>query len=170
MISHALTMNHGLGTRIIGRCFLPYQAKERTDGGFDLLFNLRSNFGGLRQQTGVGLGIDYRRRDKQFVLKIKEVESHIETRLPLLILNDSTLNEERTFDFEDYLLVKPNKHFLKRYGRTVLCKGGVLTIPLILTSVNGEQLEGSLRLYPSVVDGKEFLVVVVSNFPLLAVK
>ena len=170
MISNALTLNCGLGTRIIGRCFLPYQTKDRTDGGFDLLFNLRSNFGGLRQQTGFGLGIEYRRRDKQFVLKIKEAECQIETRLPLLILNDSNLNEGGVFEFDGYSLVKPNKHFLKRYGHTVLCKGGVLTIPLILTNVNGEQLEGILRLYPSVIDGKEFLVVAVSNFPLLAVK
>ena len=155
------------GTRIIGRCFLPFHTKERLDGGYDLLFQVRSNFGGLRKSAGIGICLTYRKRDRQWVLKIREPEQAIESQLPMFITASGAQDSEGLSVFKVLHLVKPNKHFLKYHDRSVFCKGGVLTVPVLLSHDEGVVLEGALEIYPSVIKGREYLVIKVTGLPVV---
>ena len=147
-----------IGVRIIGRCFLPFQTKERVDGGYDILFHCRSNFGGLRKLTGFGIQIEYQKKYKQYVLKIKNPQEAVEAPFPLKIVNHSFDETGIIHESLSLELVKPNKHYLKNFGRSISCERGVLRVPILLKKEDQIVVEGLLRAYPSVIKGKEFLV------------
>ena len=167
MWNAATCISPDTGIRIIGLCFLPFYTKERLDGGYDISFQFRSNFGGLRKSTGLGLCLDYRKRDRQWVLKIKEPQDVVEAQLPIFISSPNLVSNSLEQGGKSLSLVKPNKHFLKQYHRSVFCKGGVLSIPLLLRDDQGIVVEGLLEAFPSVIKGKEYLVLKVSGVPVV---
>ena len=164
-MSHAVAVaTDEIGVRVIGRCSLPFRVLNRTDGGYDLSFQIRSNYGGLPQMVGLGIGLEYQKRNRQWVLKIRPSEQSLSIPFPLFktVQGASTLDGRRGLS-----LIKPNKHFLKQYHRSVFCKQGVLSIPILMIDENGELIEELLSFYPSVIDGKEFLVIQSTGIPLV---
>lgn len=164
MTEPVVILTNEIGIRVIGRCFLPFRVTDRIDGGYDLSFYTRSNFGGLRHWVSLGVSLEYQKRNRQWVLRVKPSEQS--STLPFSLFKHFSTKSVLTSN-QSLSLIKPNKHFLKRYNQSVYCKQGVLQVPILVKDELDLVLESTLFIYPSVINGKEFLVLDSSDLPIV---
>ena len=160
-----ILLNSKIGKSLLGRCALPYEVKDVICANglsvYEIAVTYRSNYGPKNQKTSFYLAYD--QKDGS-CLRIETAPSM--NQLPLYVVQRKKQESFWKINGKDYCLVKPNKHYLKRFNSNIFFKKGVMEINLFFISENKPTTKPkhvTLTIYPSVIDECEYLVIEVDG-------